>query len=405
MNPSVTPIWNPFKKGYLEDPYSAFRVFRETNPVHKGINGQWMVFRYEDAKFVLSDQRFKTLSVSDLIKGAGLHLLVPDGLQRLSDVSLRWILFLDAPIHNVVRGIVSKAWRSFDLKAAIEEIAKDVLNDLSQKPEPDIVRDLAIPIPPRVMCKLLGFPDEDHIALRTWSAAFGKVIEQFETLETLLDCSKKAEEFFRYAQKAVREKTAVPKDDLISKILIENQALQQPLETNEIISVISLLILAGNETLINLLGQSVLQLLLNPIEKDRWSNDASISSKAADELIRFISPAQFTTRVPTEDLSIRGTQIKEGERVMVSMAAANRDPDIFTEPDKLELTRQVNPHIGFGHGAHFCLGAAMAKTEIGIAIPALLERFPEIRLDPKRKFIWDTKFNTRGLKSLPVLLS
>ena len=398
------PIWNPFKKGYLDDPYPIFSVFREQNPVHQGINKHWMLFKHEDVKFILSDPVFETPTVSELVELANAHLDGARNLNKLAEISSKWLLFLDPPEHTEIRGLVYKAWRVFDMEASVLEIVDATLNRMESRREVDMALEFGGRIPLLVVCRLLGLPDNDLEKLRDWSVALGQVLEQFETIEKLVACNERAKDVFGYIEDCIVAKTKSPQNDLISKLIEENEKLAEPLERSALISVIILFVLAGTETLSSFLGSCVGVLVKHPEQRDLWLNDDSITQRAIDELLRYISPAQFITRVPSRDVEIRGKHIPKGSMIMGCLASANRDSDVFDDPDGLDLTRNPNPHLGFGGGIHYCLGATLAKTEIRIAIPAIFERFPELHLDPNRDAEYMRRFNIRGLSSLPVIL-
>lgn len=405
MNDSILPIWNPFQKGYMENPFEQMRLLREQNPVHKGINGRWMLFKYEDVKKMFTNPVFKTLKISEMVSSKNFLLNEGENLNKLTAMTSKWLLFLDPPIHTELRSMVAKIWNSFDMKAEIEEIVESTLSMIETKKELDIVEDFAVVIPSKLICKILGFPIADYSKLRNWTLYFNRVLEPFESIHKLKLYNKKAEEFYDYLEKIIIKKMNKPADDFISKLIKTNQNSDNVLLQREIISVISVMFFAGIETSVNTFGQSILQLINHPTQAERWREDDSITPRAVDELIRFISPAQLTTRVASENIEIHGNLIKKGEIVMGAMAAANRDPEVFENPEVMDFEREKNPHLGFGYGLHFCLGSRLAKEEIGISIPALLRKFPKIKLHPNLKYEWDTIIVNRGLKSLPVILN
>jgi cytochrome P450 len=405
MSVLAPPIWNPFQIGYMENPYLQFNTLREHNPVHKGINGRWMLFRYDDVKLMFTNPNFKTLKISEMVNSKSFLLKETETLEKLTAMTSKWLLFLDPPIHAELRVLVAKVWNSFDMSAEISKIVDGVLADLETRNEADIVNDFAVAIPSKLICRILGFPMEDYGRLRNWTLYFNRVLEPFESIHKLKIYNQKAEEFYDYLEIEIAKKMKTPEDDFISKLISSNQELDKPLSLSDLISIISVMFFAGIETSVNLFGQSILHFLRNPDQARFWRENDYVTPRAVDELVRFISPAQLTTRVLTEDIEIRGCLLRKGEIVMGSMAAANRDPDVFENPDDFEFFREKNPHMGFGYGLHFCLGARLAKEEMGISIPALLRKFPEMRLHPERNYQWDTIVVNRGLKELPVLLT
>lgn len=398
------PIWNPFRAGYMENPHAQFRLLRERNPVHKAINGRRIFLRYDDVKTMLTHPALETLPISEIIKSKNRHLN-DENLDVVAMSAAKWLLFLNPPEHTEMRALVAKIWNQFDLKDAIREIVEEGFDALAAKNEADLIESFAVFVPSRVICKVLGLPPADYARLRNWSYYFNRVLEPFESLNDLRVCNEKARGFYEYIAAVILEKQTAPADDFISKLLAANESLEKPKSFAEIVSLISVLFFAGIETSVNLFGQSILHLIRQP-EKAREivENEANLP-RAVEELIRFISPAQITTRIAREDTEIGGEKIAAGEILLGAIAAANRDPQIFENPDELDFARAKNPHISFGYGLHYCLGAKLARDEMTISIPALFRRFPNLQLDARRAPVWDSIVVNRGLKSLPVILN
>jgi cytochrome P450 len=231
------------------------------------------------------------------------------------------------------------------------------------------------------------------------------MLEPFTSLHDFVFYNAKAKEFYEYLSEIIAIKTRNPDNAFIGKFIIANNALDKPLSHSEMISVIAFLFFAGIETSINLFGQSVLLLIENPEQARLLRENPSIAPFAVEELLRYVTPSQYTTPVVTEDLEIGGQQIKAGEFLMGATVSANHDADVFENPEKLDLARKFNPHIAFGYGLHYCLGARLAREEMTISFPALLREFPNISLDSRKKHVWDRIIINRGLKSLPVILN
>lgn len=398
-------IWNPFCKGYLENPHEHLRVLREQNPVHKGINGRWMLLKYADVKFLMNNPVFKTVKVSEAIRKKNLLLNGQGNFDQLADISAEWMLFFDPPEHTEIRSMVARIWNNYDLTKDIEEIVEENMRTLSGKTSVDIITDFAAYVPSQVICKILGLPLEDHTKFKNWSYCFNSTLEPFASLNDFIYYNEKAIEFYKYLDKIINDKIKTPDEAFISRFLEANRNLAEPLSRPEIISVIAFLFFAGIETSINLFGQSVLLLIEYPEQARLLRENEAITPLAVEELLRFVTPSQYTTRVATEDLEIGGQRIKAGDFVMGASVSANRDADVFENAEEFDLSRRKNPHISFGYGLHYCLGARLAREEVSISFPALLRNFPDIALNPEKKYQWDKIIINRGLKSLPVNLN
>lgn len=405
MKDANLPVWNPFRKGYLENPSEQFGLLRECNPVHKGINGRWLVFKYKDVKFILLNPTFKTIKLHEQISSKNQFLDEPKNLDRLSRASSKWLFFMNAPEHPVVRQLVVKLWNQYKVQNYINQVVEESAENIASKCSVDIVADFANNIPIKIICKILGLPIENCRQLKQWAHNFAKTVELFESLDKLLLYNKSAGEFYDFVKKNVEDKRRNPDDSFISNFLISNQALENPLNFEQSVSVFIILFFAGIETSIYLIGQSVLHLIQNPAQLQLLRDDLSLTQQAVEELIRFSSPTQYTTRIATDDMEFREQIIKSGDIAIGCIASANRDPEIFENPEALDFTRKSNPHLSFGHGLHHCIGAKLARDEMNTLLPALTRRFSKIEFEGENSFQWHTSIINRGLKKLHVVLS
>ncbi len=398
------PVWNPFRKGYLENPHQQLRRLRELNPVHKGINNRWMLFRYEDVKYMLLSPKLKTIKLYEQISSKNQFLDEPKNLNRLSKATAKWLFFIDAPEHPVVRQLVVKLWNQFNVQDFIEQVVAETIEKNALQSRIEIVEQLAVTVPIKIICKILGLPSENHRQLRHWAYNFARTLELFESLDKLLCYNDSAREFYEYMDKIVEDKQ-LSDDSFISKFVVNNENLENPLSREQMISVFIILFFAGIETSIYLIGQSVLHLIQNPLQTQLLRDDSSLAQQAVEELIRYSSPLQYTPRVAAETLEINGQVIKKGEMIIGCVASANRDPEMFADAEKIDFTRKVNPHLSFGHGLHHCIGAKLARDEMKALLPALVRRFSKIEFDGAEAFQWDTIITNRGLKHLHVVLN
>jgi cytochrome P450 len=404
MKDSSLPIWNPTCDGYLENPHEHLSILREQNPVHRGISGHWLAFKYEDVKWMLTSEKFRVFNLAEHVRLKGKHLADSQDLNDLSLAVSKWLFFVDPPQHREFRRLIVKIWNQYRVQAYIEEVVSEAIANLRVKRSADLVEEFAIFIPIKVLCKITGLDYRYHKDLRAWSRYCARTLEPFANLKDMVENQRNAKNFFDHILGAIDEKTDSPDDSFISRFLIQNRTLEEPIERKNMASMFMLLFFAGIETTISVFSQGILSLIRNPRQLKMLRENMSISHQAGEELIRMASPTQYTVRIPKEDFTIRGRHIRKNEAVWLCIAAANRDPEIFDDPENLNFTRPRNPHLGFGHGAHHCIGAMLARDEINTALPAFLNNFSHIELDPERRYEWDTIISNRGLRTLPVIL-
>jgi len=376
---------HPLLVQFREDPYPLYHYLLAAAPVQwNDLLGAWTVARYADVVLTLTDPRFSADRVG----------LQPDAYVAKS------MLVSDPPDHTRLRTLVQQAFTPRMIDQLRPRIAAIVDDLLAQTDETfDVVEDLAYPLPVIVIAELLGIPPEDRQTFKDWSATLAASLDPLVTPELMDQATAARQALHAYLRGIIAERRRAPKSDLISALVAAEErgdVLTEP----ELVVMCSLLLVAGHETTVNLIGNGTLALLHHPTEMQRLQATPALLGSAIEELLRFDAPVQMTGRIVTEDLRIGGQPIRRGDFVLPLLGAANRDPAQFSEPDTLNLARNPNPHVGFGRGIHFCLGAPLARVEAQIAIGALLERFPNLRLNgaPLRR----DQITLRGLASLPV---
>ncbi|MBE7680061.1 cytochrome P450 family protein [Paenibacillus sp. P13VS] len=395
MNTNETSQTTFFTKEFTQNPYPVYEKLRETDPVFKVMfpHGEfgWIITRYEDAVEVLKDQRFS----KDVAKRYG-----PEN----QTVFVNNMLFSDPPDHRRLRGLVQKAFTPklvADMRSHIQDIADDLLNKIGSRDKMNLIDEYAFPLPIIVISEILGVPVEDQDKFRVWSnsiidASSSDHAEMFE---------QHAKEFTEYLTDWFAKVRKNPGKDLISQLVIAEESGQQ-LTENELLGVVSLLIIAGHETTVNLIGNGVLALLEHPEQRDLLIQKPEIIHNAVEEMLRYNGPVEFSTsRWALEDVEFRGQNIAKGELVIVALDSANRDTEKFKDADIFDITREKSQHLAFGKGIHLCLGAPLARLEGEIAISTLLARYPEIQLQTDvTELEWRPGMIVRGLKELPVQL-
>ncbi|MET7619592.1 cytochrome P450 [Streptomyces sp. NPDC005408] len=381
----------------VADPYAVYARLREAGPVHRiaGTDGlpAWLVTRYDDVRQALADPRL-SLDKRNAAPGNYRGMALPPAL----DANL---LNMDPPDHTRIRRLVSQAFtprRVAQLREPIRRTADQLLDAIAPNGRADLIASYAAPLPIRVICDLLGVAPEDRRDFRAWTDALvapdpAEPSRAKEAVGGLLAS---------FTQLIAR-KRAEPADDLLSALIAVRDE-EDRLSEDELMSLAFLILFAGYENTVHLIGNATLALLSHPDQLAALRADPGRLAGAVEELARYDGPAPLAIRrFPLEDISIGGVTIPAGGTVLLSLAAAHRDPHRFTDPDRLDIGRDATGHLALGHGIHYCLGAPLARMETEIALAALLERFPRLELDaPVSELRRRPSMRARGLLTLPV---
>ena len=384
----------------LANPYPLFRRLRSEDPVHwDPFLHAWVVTRYPDVLEVLLNFSADRTPTPAQLDEMGLSSLSP-----IARVMVKQMLFLDAPAHTRLRGLSSKAFtpaRVEELRGHIKEIVNNLLDGIQSKGEMDVIADLAEPLPAIVTAEMLGVPTSDHVQLKLWSADFAEMLGNFQhNPERYPRVLKAVASLTEYFQNAIREQREHPREGLIHSLMTA-EIDGDRLTDEEVIANCIVTMVGGQETTTNLIGNGLLTLLRNPEEMERLRNDFSLIPSAVEEMLRYESPSQHTARMCPSDREMGGKLIQTRQAVIAVMAAANRDPERFPDPDRFDITRKDNRHLAFGYAAHFCFGAPLARVEGQVVFEALLRRLTDITLVPE-PIEWRSNLGLRGLKALRV---
>jgi len=382
------------------DPFPFYKRLREEAPVAwDPFMHTWVVTRYEDVHFVLKE--FSADRTPDVAKMEALGL---PSLGPVADVMAKQMLFLDAPAHTRLRKLCMSAFtprRVEAMEGKIHEIAHKLIDDHIADGEMELIADFAEPFPAIVTAGLLGVPLDDHRQLKAWSATFAEMLGNFQhNPDRIRDVLKCVADMTGYFRDAVREQERNPHDGLI-RSLMDAEVDGQRLSEDEVIANTIVTMVGGQETTTNLMGNGLLTLIRHPDKLAQLRDNPDIIASAVEELLRFETPSQHTARICREDTMMGGHLIRKGDAVMAVMAAGNRDPERFADPDALDLTRTDNRHLAFGWAAHFCFGAALARMEARTAFPALVGRLQNLSVTAD-KLEWRTNSGLRGLTALPI---
>jgi cytochrome P450 len=389
--------FNPMDPAFVADPYPMYRRLRSEDPVHQSPMGFWVLTRYDDVVAALRDPRLAKEAIASFVAARFGQPVPAMGFSMLDR---------DPPDHTRLRGLVSKAFTPRvveGLRPRIQQIVDGLLDGVAAKGAMDLIEEFAYPIPVNVICEMLGVPVEDHERFKGWSLDVARGLDLIwlgpdsEVGRRSIAARQGLAEYFRGL---IAERRAAPRADLLSGLIAAEEA-GDTLSEVELLATCILLLIAGHETTVNLIGNGTLALLRNPDQLRRLREDPGLIGTAVEELLRYDGPVQRTARIPSEDVVIGGRTIPKGEMVMPFIGAADRDPAQFPDPDRLDIGRSDNRHIAFGWGIHFCLGAPLARIEGQIAINTLLRRLPRLALATDHPEFRQS-LTLRGLKALPV---
>jgi cytochrome P450 len=392
---------------FKANPHPFYARLRDEAPVHRITLGDkrpaWLVTRYEDVVTLLKDDRFAKDKRSAM---SGIQLAREPWVPRMLKPLERNMLDVDAPEHTRLRGLVHMAFTPRlveNMRDRIQRLTDELLAEIQQRGRMDLIRDYALPIPTTIIAEMLGVPVSDRHKFHRWS---NTIVSTVPSRWGILAALPSLIAFLRYIRRLVRTRRAAPQDDLLSA-LVEAHLASDKLSEDELVAMISLLLIAGHETTVNLIGNGMLALMEHPQQMNRLRDDPALIKPAVEELLRYDGPVQTATeRYARDDVTIAGVTIPRGEMVFAVLASANRDERQFDHPDALDLTREPNRHLAFGQGVHFCLGAPLARLEGQIAINSLLRRIPDLRMVvPKPSLLRRPGLVLNGLKSLPVAFS
>ena len=368
------------------NPYEIYERLRRDDPVHRmRLINAWSLTGYEDAQTILQD-----------------HKRFSSGDNKLEYAPYRTMLDLDPPDHTRLRGLVSKAFTPRAVAALgprVEQIVEELLNDLAGKKRFDLISEFAYPLPVIVIAEMLGIPARDRDRFNVWSNDIALAVEPVLTNAEIARVQRASDEIVAYFEEIIALRRDRPEDDMLSALLAAEEEGDK-LTHDELIGTLMLLLVAGNETTRSLIGNGMLALLKNPAQLQRLRDRPELLDSAIDELLRYDSPVQFIIRVVMEETEFKGRRLRAGQKMMILVGAANRDPAVFTAPNELDIGRREKSHISFGRGIHYCLGSPLALLEARAAFAGLLERFSSIRLlsDPENR----NQIVVRGVEDLWV---
>ncbi len=382
---------------FHSNPYPFYHRLRSEDPVHRTEAGYWVVTRYADVVTVLRDARFGREDFGPMVSA-----IYGEDSERVP----RPMVFRDPPAHTRLRSLVSKAFTSRvvqGMRPHIQEIVDRLLDRVQHAHSLDLIADLAYPLPVTVICEMLGVPEGDRDSMRRWSDDIARSLDALglpSDREIVRRGRAARHALGEYFRGLLPERRRHPRADLLS-LLLAAEEQGDKLTEDELLATCVLIFIAGHETTVNLIGNGLLALLQHPRQLMALKEDPELLPGAVEELLRYDSPVQRTARVTTAEVRIGDKSIPRHALVVAAIGAANRDPERFAEPDRLDIARRDKDHIAFGFGIHFCLGAPLARIEAQIALGTLLRRLPRLALATEAPQ-WRESSTLRGLKALPL---
>lgn len=396
-----------YSHAHKANPFPTYARMRADAPICQelGLHGEgkiWVITRYADVQAVLLDHKRFVKNWRNTRTPAELAQLQPPS--ELDNLLSQHMLNMDGADHLRLRTLVNKAFGARiiqQVRGRVQQIADELIAAFPANGETDLIDAYAFPLPIVVIAELLGIPAADRDRFRLWSNAFiAPSLNEAEWQAT----EKLLREFVAYLGQVFAQRRQAPRDDLISA-LVQAEEAGDKLSEPELYAMVILLIVAGHETTVNLIGNGVLALLQNPEQLRQLREQPALMESAVEEFLRYCGPVERATfRFAAEDLELDGQLIRRGDPVLPVLLSANHDETAFAAADQLDLTRTNNRHLGFGHGVHYCVGAPLARLEGQIAIQTLIQRLPHLRLAaPVDSLTWTTVPIMRGLKHLPVM--
>lgn len=397
--------FNLFDPKVRINPYPTYHRLRSESPVHQYfVGGDWLVSRYADVKAVLRSGYVRSQDKPKSIQERNKYLQGKDkNLNTLAHTTSQFLFYMNPPDHTRLRNLVVKVFSPMvveSMRPQIQEIVNELLDQVRHKGSMDIIADFAIPLPVTVISRLLGIPKEDQDQLNEWSNVLARILDSLVSLEEFEAMNEVTEAFKDYLRALIAKREKQPQADLISALIAAKEQSDR-LSEEELLATCIMLFATGEESTVNTIGNGMLALLNHPDQIEQLSREPTKIQSAVEEILRYDSPVQTTTRIATVNFEIGNQTIQAGEKVVLCLGAANRDPAQFPDPDRFDINRNPNPHVAFGDGIHYCLGAGLARIQAQIAINALIQQFSNLELASNQLELRKNAV-LRGFKAIPV---
>jgi cytochrome P450 len=407
---SPDPVFDPFDPEWATNPFPLYADLRQRAPVHRNALGFWIFARHADCLALLRDRRTSADDAyidRERLSAEFRSGSIADDPEAAAVRDMRPFLFRDPPDHTRLRGLVSKAFTPKvveSLRARTQQIVDELLDAAFEADRVDLLESFAYPLPVRIICDMLGVPVADQDGFKSWSTSLARGLDPdfLLTDEAIKDRDDAVMQFARYFFELLAERRRSLGDDLLSR-LVEVEDDGGVLSEGELLSTCILLLVAGHETTVNLISGGTLALLHHPDQLERFRIDPAVNRSGVEEMLRYVSPVQLTGRAVIEDIEIAGVTLRPGDFAMLLIASGNHDADQFPDPERFDVGRTPNNHLGFGFGIHHCLGAPLARMETQVALTSLVRRAPDLAVTVDEP-TYKTNVVLRGMESLPVAM-
>lgn len=393
-------LWDPFADQYRTNPYPMYHRLRKEAPVYRTQTGDLVLTRHTDIRGVLQNtDDFRAGNRLEWISRQVNYLQnKSEDFTAVTDAMNSFIVMMNPPEHTQLRTILLDAWDDHEVDQIINSNIKNLLNKCGQSF--DLVKDIAEPLPAMTMTRIMGMPIEDYNFLKKVAQGVLRSLDMYMSFKDLVQIDSASKQFMSYLNQYLDYRESNLSTDLVSKVILQFRQKNIPVSRKQMLSICIFLFMAGEETTVNLIGTSVYHLMSHPDQRAALASDPKLLDTAVDEALRYESPVQLLGRIANRDLEMNGVAIKKNDTLTLSLGAANRDPEIFHEPDQFDIYRNAKSHLAFGAGIHFCLGSWLAKKQWKLAMQEILLQFPQLKINEPPTF---TKMlSVRGFTSLKV---
>lgn len=393
-------LWDPFADHYRANPYPMYHQLRKEAPVYRTQTGDLVLTRHTDIRSVLQNtDGFRAGNRLEWITRQVNYLEnKSEDFTAVTDAMNSFIVMMNPPEHTQLRTILLDAWSDHEVDQIINSNIQNLLGRCGRSF--DLVKDFAEPLPAMTMTRIMGMPFEDYTFLKKVAQGVLRSLDMYMSFKDLVQIDIAAKQFMDYLNRYLDYRESNLGTDLVSKVILEHHQKNIPVSRKQMLSICIFLFMAGEETTVNLLGTSVYHLLNHPDQQAALASDRRLLDTAIDEALRYESPVQLLGRIANQDLELNGVAIKKNDTLTLSLGAANRDPEVFPEPDQFDIYRNAKSHLAFGAGIHFCLGSWLAKKQWKLAMQEILQRFPQLKINEPPT--WTKMLSVRGLASLKV---
>ena len=393
-------LWDPFADHYRANPYPMYHQLRKEAPVYRTQTGDLVLTRHTDIRSVLQNtDGFRAGNRLEWITRQVNYLEnKSEDFTAVTDAMNSFIVMMNPPEHTQLRTILLDAWSDHEVDQIINSNIQNLLGRCGRSF--DLVKDFAEPLPAMTMTRIMGMPFEDYTFLKKVAQGVLRSLDMYMSFKDLVQIDIAAKQFMDYLNRYLDYRESNLGTDLVSKVILEYRQKNIPVSRKQMLSICIFLFMAGEETTVNLLGTSVYHLLNHPDQQAALASDRRLLDTAIDEALRYESPVQLLGRIANQDLELNGVAIKKNDTLTLSLGAANRDPEVFPEPDQFDIYRNAKSHLAFGAGIHFCLGSWLAKKQWKLAMQEILQRFPQLKINEPPT--WTKMLSVRGLASLKV---